>query len=265
LDRERFADRTAVITGAGSESGIGFAAARNMGLSGCRVAIASTTDRIFQRVSELRALGIEAHGCVADLMDRSQTRVMCADIAATLGLVDILVNNAGMVQVGQVDVDSPPFVDLSERAWHESIHRNLTTCFNVTQELLPGMIERQYGRIVNVSSVTGPVVSNPAEAAYSAAKAAMVGMSRSLAIEVGEQGITVNNVAPGWITTGSQLPEEAIAGFNTPLRRSGTPDEVADLIAFLASDESRYITGEVIIIDGGNALQEYKGPIESYY
>jgi 3-oxoacyl-[acyl-carrier protein] reductase len=265
LDRERFARKIGVVTGAGSESGIGFAAARNLGLSGCRVALTSTTERIHQRVSELKALGVDAHGFVADLRDRKQSDAMCAEILSRLGDVDILVNNAGMVQVGQKQRDELPLVSLSEDAWHECIHRNLTTCFNVTQGFLPGMIERQYGRIVNVSSVTGPLVSSPALAGYSAAKAAMLGMSRSLAIEVGQQGITVNCVAPGWIATGSQPPEEAIGGFNTPMRRSGTPDEVADLIAFLASDESRYITGQLVVIDGGNTLQEYKGPIESYY
>ena len=265
MDRERFAHKIAVVTGAGSESGIGFAAARNLGLSGCRVAVTSTTERIHQRVSELKALGIDVHGFVADLMDRSQSDAMCQQILSGLGAVDILVNNAGMVQMGQPETDWASLATLSEQAWHESIHRNLTTCFNVTQGFLPGMIERQYGRIVNVSSVTGPVVSNPASAAYSAGKAAMLGMSRSLAIEVGQQGITVNCVGPGWISSGSQPPEEAAAGFNTPMRRSGTPDEVADLIAFLASDESRYITGQLVIIDGGNTLQEYKGPIESYY
>jgi len=266
VDRERFADKAAVLTGAGSERGIGFAAARNLGLGGCRVAITSTTDRIFERVSELQALGIEAHGFVADLTDRGQVEDLGRHVLSALGRVDILINNAGMVQVGKPgEEESAPLATLSEQAWRESIERNLNTCFHVTQVFLPGMIEHRYGRIVNVSSVTGPVVSNPASAAYSAAKAAMVGMSLSLAIEVGAQGITVNNVAPGWISTGSQLPEEAIGGFNTPLRRSGTPDEVADLIAFLASDESRYITGQLIIIDGGNTLQEYKGPIESYY
>jgi len=265
VDRERFANRAAVITGAGSESGIGFAAARNLGRGGCRVAITSTTDRIHKRVAELAALGIEAHGFVADLTDRDQVEALGKQARSALGPIDILVNNAGMVQVGTPDEESAPLVTLSERAWRESLERNLNTCFHVTQVFLPGMLERRYGRIVNVSSVTGPLVSNPASAAYSAAKAAMVGMSRSLAIEVGAQGITVNNVAPGWIATGSQLPEEAIGGENTPLRRSGTPDEVADLIAFLASDESRYITGQLIVIDGGNILQEYKGPIESYY
>jgi 3-oxoacyl-[acyl-carrier protein] reductase len=265
VDRERFANKTAVITGAGSESGIGFAAARKLGRGGCRVVITSTTDRIQQRVAELDALGIEAHGYIADLTDRSQAEALCEQAVSALGHIDILVNNAGMVQVGKPDEESAPLVRLSERSWRESLERNLNTCFHVTQVCLPGMLERRYGRIVNVSSVTGPVVSNPASAAYSAAKAAMVGMSRSLAIEVGQHGITVNNVAPGWIATGSQLPEEAVGGENTPLRRSGTPDEVADLIAFLASDESRYITGQLIVIDGGNTLQEYKGPIESYY
>jgi len=212
----------------------------------------------------LEALGIEARAYVADLMERSQVRELCLQVQQELGSLHILVNNAGMVQVGQ-EQKSTPMANISEQAWHESIQRNLTTCFNITQEVLPGMIARQYGRIVNVASVTGPLVSNPASAPYSAAKAAMVGMSRSLAIEVGDKGITVNNVAPGWIASGSQLPEESIGGYNTPMRRSGTPQEVADLIAFLASDESTYITGQLIVIDGGNTLQEYKGPIESYY
>jgi len=260
----RFQDKAALVTGAGSETGIGFAAARTLGLGGCRVAITSTTDRIFQRVAQLRALGVDAHGYVADLVDRPQVRTLCQDVQQDLGPLHILVNNAGMVQIGQQQ-QSAALVDISESAWHESLQRNLTTCFNVTQEVLPAMLKQKYGRIVNVSSVTGPVVSNPASGPYSAAKAAMVGMSRSLAIEVGDKGITVNNVAPGWIASGSQLPEETIGGYNTPMRRSGTPQEVADLIAFLASDESTYITGQLIVIDGGNTLQEYKGPAESYY
>jgi 3-oxoacyl-[acyl-carrier protein] reductase len=264
MDTERLAGRTALVTGAGSADGIGFAAARKLGLGGARVAITSTTDRIFQRAGELEALGITAKGYVADLMDRDQVNELCRSVIADLGAVHILVNNAGMVQVGQVE-ESAALATLPPRVWHEGIDRNLTTCFNVTQEILRGMIAMKYGRIVNVSSVTGPVVSNPASAPYSAAKAAMVGMSRSLALDVGHMGITVNNVAPGWISSGSQLPAEAIGGYNTPLRRSGTPDEVADLIAFLSSDESSYITGQLIIIDGGNTLQEYKGPPASYY
>jgi 3-oxoacyl-[acyl-carrier protein] reductase len=135
----------------------------------------------------------------------------------------------------------------------------------MTHAVLPFLIKNQYGRIVNVSSVTGPLVSNPGETAYSAAKAGMVGMSRGLAIEVAKYNITVNNVAPGWIGTGSSTDEEKVAGENTPMGRAGTPQEVADLIAFLASDESTYITGQMIVIDGGNTIQDYKGPPDLYY
>ena len=127
------------------------------------------------------------------------------------------------------------------------------------------MIKHYYGRIVNIASVTGPLVSNPGSAGYSAAKAAIVGMSRSLAIEVAKHNITVNNVAPGWIKTASSTEQELVGAQNTPMGRAGKPAEVGNLIAFLASDESSYITGQLIVIDGGNTIQEYKGPAEFYY
>ena len=181
-----------------------------------------------------------------------------------MGPIDILVNNAGMSQVGDPEA-IVPMERLAPDEWHKSIDRNLTTCFNATHTVLPAMLARGYGRIVNVASVTGPLVSNPGEAAYSAAKAAMVGLTRALAMETGRQGVTVNAVAPGWILTGSSTEEEKTAGLHTPMGRCGTPSEVADLIAFLASDESAYITGQLIVIDGGNTIQDYKGPEEGYY
>jgi len=164
--------------------------------------------------------------------------------------------------------DPETFARLAQMAptdWHKSIDRNLNTCFNATWAVLPLMIARGYGRIVNVSSVTGPLVSNPGEAGYSAAKAAMVGMSRSLAIEVAASGITVNNVAPGWILTDASTKEEITAGAHTPMKRPGTPREVAHSIAFLASDEAAYITGQLLVVDGGNTIQDYKGPAADYY
>jgi 3-oxoacyl-[acyl-carrier protein] reductase len=263
-DKTRFKNRVALVTGAGSETGIGFAAARTLSQGGAGVALTSTTDRIHERAKAFQAGGAEVKGYVADLMFRDQVAKLVDSVILDFGRIDILVNNAGMVQVGKEE-SFVPMAELRPEGWDDSIARNLTTCFNVTHAVLPHMIKANYGRIVNVSSVTGPLVSNPGETAYSAAKAAMVGMSRSLAIEVAKDNITVNNVAPGWIGTGSSTQEEQVAAENTPMGRAGSPQEVADLIAFLASGESTYITGQVIVIDGGNTIQEYKGPSDLYY
>ena len=116
-----------------------------------------------------------------------------------------------------------------------------------------------------MSSVTGPVVSNPASTVYSAAKAGIMGLVRGLAIEMGPRGVTVNAVLPGWIASGSQLIHEAIGGGHTPLGRSGAPAEVGEVIAFLASDAASYVTGQGIVVDGGNTVQEFKGPKEAWY
>ncbi|MCB2149038.1 MAG: SDR family oxidoreductase [Deltaproteobacteria bacterium] len=264
INQRRFDNRVALVTGCGSEHGIGFATAKLLLQSGARVAITSTTDRIFNRQAALDKPGGRVMALTADLIRMDQTRALVARVVGEWGRLDILVNNAGMTQVGDPEA-MIHLAQLSPREWHKSIDRNLTTCFNVTHAVLPHMLTNRYGRIVNVSSVTGPLVSNPGEAAYSAAKAAMVGMSRSLAMEVARDGITVNNVAPGWIETGSSTEEEKTAGTHTPMGRSGTPREVADLIAFLASDEATYITGQMIVIDGGNTIQDYKGPGKGYY
>ncbi|WP_319405166.1 SDR family NAD(P)-dependent oxidoreductase [uncultured Desulfosarcina sp.] len=264
INPRRFEGRVALVTGCGSERGIGFAAAKLLFQSGARVAISSTTDRIYPRQAALDTSGGRVVALTADLTRMEQARALVEYVISHFGCIDVLVNNAGMTQVG----DSEAMIHLAQltpREWHQSIDRNLTTCFNVTHAVLPYMLKSRYGRIVNVSSVTGPLVSNPGEAAYSAAKAAMVGMSRSLAMEVARNGITVNNVAPGWIETGSSTEEEKTAGEHTPMGRSGTPQEVADLIAFLASDEAAYITGQMIVIDGGNTIQDYKGPGKGYY
>src|SRR3979490_159398 len=121
------------------------------------------------------------------------------------------------------------------------------------------MVKKEYGRVVNVSSVTGPVASNPGMSAYSSAKAGMAGLTRALALETGRSGITVNAVAPGWIKTASSTDREIEAGRNTPIGRPGTSAEVAALIVFLCADEASYITGQIIVVDGGNTVQEYKG------
>jgi 3-oxoacyl-[acyl-carrier protein] reductase len=259
-----FENRVCLVTGAGSPTGIGFNTAKILGGLGGKIAIVATTDRIYERAEELKAEGIDAKGYIADLMDREQVKKLVAEVTEEFGKIDVLVNNAGMVQAG-MEEDFSGFLDMTYESWDDAIDRNLNITFNVTKEVMPFMVEADYGRIVNVSSVTGPVVSNPGEASYSAAKSGVVGLSRALAIEFGVNGITVNCVLPGWIGTASQTEAEAAGGLNTPLRRSADADEVANAIVFLASKEASYITGESLVVDGGNTIQEYKGPAELYY
>ena len=259
-----FENRVCLVTGAGSSTGIGFNTAKILGGLGGKIAIVATTERIYERAEELKVEGIDAKGYIADLMDREQVKKLVAAVTEEFGQIDVLVNNAGMVQVG-AEEDFFGFLDMTYESWDDAIDRNLNITFNVTKEVMPFMVDAGYGRIVNVSSVTGPVVSNPGEASYSAAKAGVVGLSRALAIEFGSNGITVNCVLPGWIGTASQTEAEAAGGLNTPLRRSADAREVANAIVFLASEEASYITDESLVVDGGNTIQEYKGPAELYY
>lgn len=251
--------RVALVTGAGSADGIGFACARVLGREGAAVAVTSTTDRIHERRDELASAGIEAASFVADLTDRAQAASMVDATLERFGRVDIVVNNAGMVHVSLPNFAFLPFVETDADTWDLEIAMNLTTAFAVTHRVVPGMIERGWGRIVMVSSVTGPVATNPGSAGYGAAKAGMEGLMRGLALELGPSGITANAVAPGWIATGSQSPEESAAGRATPIGRSGTAEEIAEVVAFLASERASYVTGQSIVVDGGNTIQEIKG------
>jgi len=252
---KKLAGQVALVTGAGSPQGIGFAAARALGRDGATLILVSTTERIHERAAELVAEGIQAIGFVADLTSPEAVQNIVDEIKTLHGRLDICVNNAGMTVVGETQFESPvDKIPLEE--WHLSLERNLTTCFLVTKSVLPLMRAQKYGRIINIASTSGPIQAFVGDAAYHAAKAGMWGFTRACALETASEGITVNAIAPGWIATASQLESEVAAGKLCPMKRSGTPAEVAFAVRFLADPQATYITGQLLVVDGGNSLPE---------
>jgi 3-oxoacyl-[acyl-carrier protein] reductase len=176
-----------------------------------------------------------------------------------LGRIDILVNNAGMTSVTRAGRDEAgDAIGIPLAAWRASIERNLDTAFLMSRAALPHMIRGGWGRIISIASVTGPVMAMRQEAPYAAGKAGLVGLTRALALDYGRAGVTVNAVAPGWIETASQTPDEAREGLTTPVGRTGTPEEIAGAVAWLASPGAAYTTGQCIVIDGGNSIAEQR-------
>jgi 3-oxoacyl-[acyl-carrier protein] reductase len=253
------AGQVAVVTGAGSATGIGYATAALLAASGVAVLLAATSDRVYERVAELAAAGHEAAGFVGDLTDEAVAQALVDRALAQFGRLDIVVNNAGMTSVGAGSDAGEAVERLTRAQWDDALARNLTTAFLVCRAAVPVLRAAGYGRIVNVASVTGPMVSMPGLASYSAAKAGMVGLTRNLSIELGRENVTVNAVAPGWIDTESATDAERLSGRATPVGRPGTAAEVAAAAVFLATPAASYVTGSVLVVDGGNSVVEDRG------
>jgi 3-oxoacyl-[acyl-carrier protein] reductase len=238
-------DRTALVTGA--TGGIGGAIARALHAQGAAVAISGRQqDKLEALAAEL---GSRVHVCPCDLADKAQVATLIDEAAAKLGRVDILVNNAGLTKDNL-------FMVMKDEQWDEVIAVNLTSTFMLMRAAARAMMRAKsgYGRIINISSVSG-IIGNPGQGNYAASKAGMIGMSKSLAREVASRGITVNCIAPGFISTAmtDALNEKQVAAIKDaiPAQKFGVPRDVAAAAVYLASLEAAYMTGQTLHVNGG--------------
>jgi 3-oxoacyl-[acyl-carrier protein] reductase len=245
-----FRDKVAIVTG--SSRGIGRAIALRLAAGGARVVInyRGSEAAANEVVAQIEAAGGEAIAVQADVSDAAQAEALVDAAKKTFGRIDILVNNAGTTRDTLI-------MRMSENDWDVVIDTNLKGAFHCIKAVSRQMMRQKYGRIVNITSVSG-IAGNAGQANYAAAKAGLIGLTKTVAKELGSRGITCNAVAPGYVPTDltASLPEELIqqAVERTPLGRTGTAEDMAAAVAFLASDEARFVTGQVLAVDGGLAL-----------
>ena len=239
-------DRVAFVTGA--SQGIGRACAAELARAGARVvAGARQQGKLAQLVEEIRSEGGQAEAVPLDVSSPDSIKAAFAQAAERFGPVTVLVNNAGGTRDGLA-------LRMSSEAWHQVLETNLTGSFLCVQAALQGMMKQRWGRIINVTSVVA-LSGNPGQANYVSAKAGLIGLTKSLALEIASRNITVNAVAPGFIATGmtEALDEKVREQILTavPLKRMGEPEEIAKAVAFLAGEDASYITGQVLSVNGG--------------
>jgi 3-oxoacyl-[acyl-carrier protein] reductase len=242
--------KRAVVTGGGQ--GIGRAIAAKLASMGAEVAIVDLNREAAEAVVlELEGSGGRARAYELNVADADAVKRVFATIAEDMGGIDVLVNNAGITRDGLL-------MRMSQADWESVMSVNLTGAFNCTRAVARCMMSQRSGRIINVSSVVG-IIGNAGQANYAASKAGLIALTKSVARELGSRGVTANAIAPGYIETPmtESLPENAREEFASriALRRFGTPNDVANVVAFLASDDGDYVTGQTINVDGGMVMQ----------
>jgi 3-oxoacyl-[acyl-carrier protein] reductase len=240
--------KVAIVTGAGH--GIGREIALSLARNGAEVVVTDVTDAIFEVGKQIEALGSKALPIKCDVTELEQAQDVEEKVIGKYERIDILVNNAGIYP-------QKAFLDMTADDWNKVLRVNLNGVFHCTKAVIPKMVKQRYGKIVNIASIAGAVVGFQNLTHYSASKAAIAGFTKSLALEVAQYGINVNAVAPGPIdvgdmTTNTEMYKQIIKVI--PAGRMGRPIDIANLVVFLVSDESNFITGQCIVSDGGYTL-----------
>jgi 3-oxoacyl-[acyl-carrier protein] reductase len=240
--------KIALVTGAGH--GIGREIALALARSGAEVVVTDASDKIFDVSKEIESVGAKAFPVKCDVTDAKEAVAIEEKVLGKYERIDILVNNAGIYP-------QKPFLEMTMEEWNKVLSINLNGVFHCTKAVIPKMVEQKSGKIVNIASIAGAVVGYMNLAHYSASKAGVVGFTKSLALEMAQYGININAIAPGpidvgAIPAGSEIYQQIIK--TIPIGRMGLPIDIANLVVFLASDESSFITGQCIVCDGGSTI-----------